>query len=454
MYQELKSFKKNGDTTENKLHRKDLYKQNSDHEAKKNQIYPLEGNIKRMVQSQREHPQYIANQKRRIAKSNTYLGRNSNESDLEIIQNKGSCTKETFKPQMQGKDHPMFKNCFETDMKEFTMKEGANQSFNNNQAFFMNKIFTRRNPIDSLIFSNKSNMAEFKTQKFFLPLKYDQKLINNKVVHDNRNLQGKRSYQEFAKRSGNKQSKFIKVLKQEKNNYRLNSSKVKFGNSQELNDELCIKKKTRDQDFIEVQIDFRKTLNNEIVLGNAKENLKVTLNNFLEEHKGLVSLSIKASSSTLLDPKNYAMTFNPIHKEVFGESQQFNKVEQIHLVPEVLNKNNVLITNVIQNSFLRNVAPGNIFIKQLQNSLTAVIKLLLQNDTISYNKENIFTLLNLQMPLKPKLFQGMSIKARVKIVCMMFAKFINSKAISNICQEFFIEIDFQNIVKLKRILLR
>lgn len=102
-----------------------------------------------------------------------------------------------------------------------------------------------------------------------------------------------------------------------------------------------------------------------------------------------------------------------------------------------------LIRNIVWNSFLRN-EKNKMFRQQLETIMKKVINKLKNNDKLIYHKVNIFTLINLQIPLDNSKFHSLSAPVRLRVICMLFAKYVSRKPFSQLCSNFLTCIDLRN----------
>ena len=107
------------------------------------------------------------------------------------------------------------------------------------------------------------------------------------------------------------------------------------------------------------------------------------------------------------------------------------------------NKNQFdLIQNIVWNSFLRNNANLK-FKNQLNRVIKHVINKLKNNNKLIYHKVNIFTLINLQIPLDNTKFHFLSLSVKLRVICMLYAKYVNRKPFSQLCSNFLASIDLE-----------
>lgn len=99
-----------------------------------------------------------------------------------------------------------------------------------------------------------------------------------------------------------------------------------------------------------------------------------------------------------------------------------------------------IIKNIVWNSFLRN-NNNSVFKNQLEKVMEKVLNKLKNNNKLIYHKVNIFTLINLQIPMQNDKFHSLSSSVKLRVICMLFAKYVNRKPIIEMCNEFMEEID-------------
>jgi hypothetical protein len=144
------------------------------------------------------------------------------------------------------------------------------------------------------------------------------------------------------------------------------------------------------------------------------------------KYKSFIRVSIDEQSNLKISDKNKIA-------QVESEVNSSKKEKYSNL--------NLLIQNIIRNSFLRDFKNHN-YLNQLQETISTTISFLQNNNDIIYHKENIFTIINLQIPLCDKKFKKLSKSIQLRVLCMLFAKYINRKAFSKICNSFIHEINF------------
>ena len=101
-----------------------------------------------------------------------------------------------------------------------------------------------------------------------------------------------------------------------------------------------------------------------------------------------------------------------------------------------------LVKNIVWNSFLRN--KKSVFKNQLEEIIKKMMNKLKNNEKLIYHKVNVFTLINLQVPMCNKSFHSLSNSVKLRVICMLFAKYVNRKPFVNLCTNFSEQIDFSN----------
>ena len=142
----------------------------------------------------------------------------------------------------------------------------------------------------------------------------------------------------------------------------------------------------------------------------------------------IVDISVKELSDLNLENEDKT-------KNLKDELKIFNPMKKRKLNP--------MIENIVQNSFLNDNKNHN-YLFQLENTINKTINYLRNNNEIIYHKENIFTIINLQIPLCNLKFKKLSKSTQLRVLCMLFAKYINRKAFIKNCSSFINEINFKN----------
>jgi ribosomal protein L17 len=129
------------------------------------------------------------------------------------------------------------------------------------------------------------------------------------------------------------------------------------------------------------------------------------------------------------------------------ETTRFYAKKSDQFVPSMVN-------NVKWNTFLRSPAKLE-FLTQSQNTISKILSYLENNQKeIIYHQNNIVTLVNLQIPLCNDKFQNLSKQIKLRVICMLFAKYVNRKTLSYICQDFLENIDITNNSQIRQNILK
>ena len=100
-----------------------------------------------------------------------------------------------------------------------------------------------------------------------------------------------------------------------------------------------------------------------------------------------------------------------------------------------------LFQNIISNSFLKRNGSLKSFSNQVKESYDEIIEMLKSEDEVEYTIENILTLINLQLSINPQKFNQLSSNIKLKLICLLFAKFVNKEQIAFICKDFYSYLD-------------
>lgn len=96
--------------------------------------------------------------------------------------------------------------------------------------------------------------------------------------------------------------------------------------------------------------------------------------------------------------------------------------------------NQPMFQNILKNTFLKmkNVD----YQDQLEGSFERILEMLDKEDEVEYSIENVLLLVNLQLPINPEKFELLSVQIKLKIICFLFAKFVEKKQFFTIFSEF------------------
>lgn len=175
--------------------------------------------------------------------------------------------------------------------------------------------------------------------------------------------------------------------------------------------------------------------------------IETCLQNDLEKLKNKFGNWIKIShehKETLHQSSQEKMKSNQLvkksRKEAIGSVSFFKNVRP-------------LTNNIILNTFLSECSDYK-FTKQLQQTIWEIVESLKNMDEIVYHKQNIFTLVNLQIPLCNRKFQTLAASVRLRVICMLFAKYVNRKLLTKLLDPFYSEIDFGQEKEIKSKILK
>lgn len=112
-----------------------------------------------------------------------------------------------------------------------------------------------------------------------------------------------------------------------------------------------------------------------------------------------------------------------------------------------------LVHNIVRNSFLRN-PERSAYVEQLTKTIRTVLNKLQNNSELVYHKVNIFTLINLQVPLDNDKFHGLAGSVKLRVICMLYAKYVNRKHFSQLCSRFLTDVDFDKEALSESVLFR
>ena len=109
-----------------------------------------------------------------------------------------------------------------------------------------------------------------------------------------------------------------------------------------------------------------------------------------------------------------------------------------------------MVNNVKWNSFLR--SPSQLrFLTQTQGAISKILSYLENNQKqLIYHQNNIITLINLQVPLCNDKFQSLSKRIKLRVICMLFAKYVNRKSLAGLCEDFMTEMDIADHDQVRR----
>lgn len=108
------------------------------------------------------------------------------------------------------------------------------------------------------------------------------------------------------------------------------------------------------------------------------------------------------------------------------------------------------VLDPIQNSFLKTLGPEDEFIKQYQSSIKKILINMSETDSIKVSLSNIISYINLQIPLTQKEFEILNLSVRIRVICLIYAKYVNRVDLAKLCQNFEPDLDFTSVKGLKK----
>ena len=108
--------------------------------------------------------------------------------------------------------------------------------------------------------------------------------------------------------------------------------------------------------------------------------------------------------------------------------------------------------NIINNTFIKFQKSNWKYLEQVKTNIHAFQSV--NNAWPSYNKNNIFTLINLQVPINLQKFQLLKIKIKLRIFCIIFVKYVKREALVCAFENFIGQINLKNIKSIKRTIFR
>lgn len=230
----------------------------------------------------------------------------------------------------------------------------------------------------------------------------------------------KRESNYFDKNVNRKKELSHSFSNKNKNNRKNNEANFKFCN------EFLTTKKLTNQ---EIRIQMNSELRNNEGFESVKSELIREINKLKGKFKNWITFSIK----------NYDK--NKINEKPEPSSSEIGKMrEPVHR--QLLQ--DPLVENIIWNSMLQKSSNLK-YALQLKDSINNMMTLFGGDEQIVYHKENIFTIINSQVPMSDQKFKAMPKRIRLRVVCMLFAKYINYKKFSKICENFWTHLDFNQV---------
>lgn len=100
------------------------------------------------------------------------------------------------------------------------------------------------------------------------------------------------------------------------------------------------------------------------------------------------------------------------------------------------------VLDVFQNTFLKDFDDNNEYVQQYLETLMEVLTRYSLKKDLRINKNNIICFINLQIPLSQSDFENLNLSIRVRVLCLIFAKYVNRGDLARICEDFEPGLDF------------
>ena len=110
----------------------------------------------------------------------------------------------------------------------------------------------------------------------------------------------------------------------------------------------------------------------------------------------------------------------------------------------------IMLENIIWNTFLEKESEE-FYRKQFKNYLDSQLSCFLKTNNL-FTRQNISMLVNLQLNIENKHFQLVPPSLRLRLICVIFFKYVNISNLKRLFEGFFEEIDLANRKKLKKAL--
>lgn len=108
--------------------------------------------------------------------------------------------------------------------------------------------------------------------------------------------------------------------------------------------------------------------------------------------------------------------------------------------------------NILWNTFLRDEDKHGEYRAQVVQQLSTHLKSLEAADEDSYHKEHIFTLMNMQVGLDNAKFRAIAPHIRLRVICMVFFKYVNPAQLARLFEDFLPKVDLRNKDQVKSVL--
>lgn len=154
------------------------------------------------------------------------------------------------------------------------------------------------------------------------------------------------------------------------------------------------------------------------------------------------------TNQTNIKQKQFSKIFNNFafkNKNLFRSQRSGESSQLISRCIPLDHKNIKFVhsQDVIWNSFLNSSDTNQDFKMQLENILHKLIIRFSTKNQINYSANNIFLLFKLQVQLDNKKFHLLNSKTKIKVLGMIFSKFVDRFELSNLLQNFLPDVDFR-----------
>lgn len=187
---------------------------------------------------------------------------------------------------------------------------------------------------------------------------------------------------------------------------------------------------------------------------SALADLKSFLDSFSQMHSKRISISLRDFERNSKFQIERVLDFiKPFQYPIKSESEDLEHFEQTPN-PDCNIKLDVaaLTRNVVCNSFLVD-AQQKEYLDQLEKCISDLFR---RNPGFlrRYTHKNILQMVNLQVPLSKPLFDQMPVQHRLRLFCIIFAKYVKKDTLLGLCKQFWSHIPFKSSNKIKAFLRR
>lgn len=135
------------------------------------------------------------------------------------------------------------------------------------------------------------------------------------------------------------------------------------------------------------------------------------------------------------------MTQEPVETDQSASKEKIVKPETPRNV--ILQEKDFGLTNILKNSFLKKSISESQK-NQIMKSVQRVLLLNSYNQRVQINADNVFLMINMQMKVSQPEFLKIHAKYRLRIVSLLFVKYVNRSAFAKVCKDFMEELDFKS----------